>query len=416
MAELNTRKRGDKWEYRFEAAKIGGKRKQISKGGFKTKKEALEAGAKALAEYNNSGQTFSPTDISVSDYLDYWFENVCKYNTKYNTQVGYSRIIKNHLKASLGSYRLTALSAAAIQEMVNQKKSSGLSRGSVKGIFSVLSEALTYATEPLHYIPYNPCNNVKIPKYQKKEVERYIITNEEFKQIIDRFPPGNNFYLPLVIGYHTGLRIGEVFGLTWQDIDFSNCTLSVKRILTTRLTAKDRQSSWYFGDPKTQSSTRTIKIGKTLCEILKAERKRQLANRMKYGNYYINTYLTSEKDKKGESIKRLIELENGMDCHLEKVEMVCVKENGNLVTINSFKYCSKIIHHELKLAFNFHSLRHTHATMLIENGANIKDVQTRLGHNNIQTTLQTYTHATEKMAEQTVDIFEKAINQKFVHQ
>ena len=63
MAEVTTRKRGNKWEYRFEAAKIGGKRNQITKSGFKTKKEALEAGVKALAEYNNTGVSFAPSEI-----------------------------------------------------------------------------------------------------------------------------------------------------------------------------------------------------------------------------------------------------------------------------------------------------------------------------------------------------------------
>ncbi|WP_304270190.1 Arm DNA-binding domain-containing protein [Phascolarctobacterium succinatutens] len=70
MATLNVTKRGDKWQYRFEAASVDGKRKRVSKSGFKTKKEAVEAGTRALAEYNESGQTFNLSSISVADYLD----------------------------------------------------------------------------------------------------------------------------------------------------------------------------------------------------------------------------------------------------------------------------------------------------------------------------------------------------------
>ena len=79
---------------------------------------------------------------------------------------------------------------------------------------------------------------------------------------------------------------------------------------------------------------------------------------------------------------------------------------------HSFKYCSRIIHHEMHLAFDYHSLRHTHATLLIESGANVKDVQSRLGHTNIETTLQTYVHDTKAMAEQSVDIFERITHSK----
>ena len=89
--------------------------------------------------------------------------------------------------------------------------------------------------------------------------------------------------------------------------------------------------------------------------------------------------------------------------------MVCIAENGEYTSTDSFKYCSRVIHKELMLAFDYHSLRHTHATILIESGANIKDVQTRLGHSNIQTTLQTYVHDTEKMASESVDLFEQAV-------
>ncbi|HEX9060548.1 MAG TPA: tyrosine-type recombinase/integrase [Clostridia bacterium] len=95
---------------------------------------------------------------------------------------------------------------------------------------------------------------------------------------------------------------------------------------------------------------------------------------------------------------------------MQPINMVCTKENGDMVTPDTFKYSDRVIHYSLGILFNFHSLRHTHATTLIENGANIKDVQDRLVHSKIETTLGTYTHSTEKSAKKSVDIFEKAAN------
>lgn len=408
------------WEYRFEAAQIGGKRKQISKSGFSTKKDALAAGTKALAEYNRSGQTFSPSEISVSDYLDYWMDTYCKMNLKYNTQLGYLNIIENHLKPAFGHYRLSSLQPAPIQEFVNRLKSEGFAKSTVTGIISVLSASMEYAIEPLQYIKYNPCNRVRFPKFEKSSKGRTYIPPEQFRQIIDRFPEGSNFYIPLMIGYYTGLRISETFGLTWGDIDFENRTLTVDKQICKRNYGvdvrqvlqkkgkKEEKSAWYFNTPKTVSSTRTIKIGDTLCNVLKREKIRQKKNRLQYGEYYTEHYLSPEKDEKGNTIYRIMSGERTLQSTLKKVNLICVRENGEYISTDSFKYCARVIHGELKLQFDYHSLRHTHATMLIENGANPKDVQMRLGHNNIGTTLQTYTHDTEQMQEQSVDIFEKA--------
>lgn len=427
MAKINVRDRNknnpDKkpnWEYRFEAAKIDGKRKHISKAGFRTKKDALDAGTKALAEYNNGGVCFEPSEISVSDYLDYWFEQNCKVNLKYNTQINYAGLIQNHLKPYFGHYKLKSLSPSVIQEYSNKISLCGYSHSMLINILATLQSALDYAVHPLGYIKDNPSRYVKFPTGGKKRKERIILTQEEFDRIIKRFPYGNRFYVPLLIGWHCGLRISETFGLTWDDIDFEKKTLSVnKQILKRKYGEYSRYSpakkqlkedrfNWYFTEPKYNSS-RVIKIGDTLFNELVKEKERQEHNEEVYGEYYTIYVTKEETDEKGNPITRIIPVSKALNVPLTRVKMICIDENGDYTSVDSFKYPARVIHRELNLAFDYHSLRHTHATTLIENGVSPKAVQQRLGHKSIVTTLQTYVHATETLQDDAVEKFEQVI-------
>lgn len=151
------RKRGDTWSYYFDLGKIDGKRKKKEKGGFRTKRDAEAALTKALSEYNQTGQSFTPSEITVSDYLDYWMDAYVKMNLRYNSQTAYATVIKSYLKPYLGHYKLKNPSPAVIQEMLNTIKVNGLNRHGMSNVASVLKGALQYAVEPLHYIPHNPC-------------------------------------------------------------------------------------------------------------------------------------------------------------------------------------------------------------------------------------------------------------------
>lgn len=107
---ISIQKRGKVYQFRFEAAKVNGKRKWISKSGFKTKNAAFIAGQKAYDEYQN-GECKTESYMSYGDYLDYWLDNYCKVNLKYRTIEEYSVIVNKYLKISLGHYRLNAITS-----------------------------------------------------------------------------------------------------------------------------------------------------------------------------------------------------------------------------------------------------------------------------------------------------------------
>ena len=251
-----------------------------------------------------------------------------------------------------------------------------MSKKSISVIKCVLTGAFNHAEHPWELIKVNPTKHVRMPKFDEAPKDREdlkIITLEQFQEILQLVPPWHTFYLPLNIGFYTGMRVSEVTGLTWDCVDFDNKTIRVEKILVNQ----DKQ--WVFGTPKTKSSYRTIDLGETLIEILKQQQDYQLQNQKKYGPHYTFN------------------------------EFVCKKENGTNITPASVKSSTSWAQKKTGIDFHFHSLRHTHATLLIEAGANMKMVSRRLGHSRIGITIDTYTHITDKMRSDTVDIFEKAI-------
>lgn len=398
MASVNVRKRGEKWEYRFEAAKIDGKRKHISKSGFRTKKEAIEAGTLAYAEYQKTGVKHRDTEISVHDYMNYWYEQYVLLNTKPNTQRAYRNHINNHINKELGHYKLKSIAPSTVQEFVNGLKAKGLSKNTVTGIYTTLQYALNYAVEPYNFLKSSPCLYVKFPRFDNPQDKMRILTLEEVNIIAERLK-GTRYYIMMLLGFHCGLRAAEATGLTWNDIDFENRTITVNK----QLIGTKKINRWFFGSPKTTNSNRVISFGETLLRELEKEKARQLSNRTLYDGLY-KAYIIHNGT--------ILETSESLLGKNKPIDFVCRDEDGTFNNSETFRYATKIIDREYGIKFNYHALRHTHATLLIENDAKIKYVSERLGHSSTSITMNTYTHSTDKMVNETVEIFERMLTTK----
>lgn len=401
MGELRFRKRGARWEYSFEAARINDKRQRISKGGFRTKAEAAAAGAKAMNEYIQAGSVFVPKEISVADYLDFWMVTYCQNNCKPMTIQNYEKKIRLHIKPEIGKYRLSSLSPETIQRLIDKKFNEGYSRNTLAVIKGILTGSLSYAVQPLKYIQINPAQYVNlpstraVPKKKARSSPHVYLSPGQMKQIFARFPEGSSSYLPLLIGYKCGLRVSEAFGLTWDCIDFAASTLTVKQQVLWH--DRDRRTGaggyWYFSAPK-YDSIRTIELSHDVMAALERERERQVKSRALCGDLYMRQF----RDETG----RLNTNGDG-----QEVKLVMIRDDGTYISSHTMQHVSQVAKRELGFQkFDYHSLRHTHATMLAEKGASPKYVQHRLGHKNIQVTMQIYQHLTEKMSEEGAQLLE----------
>lgn len=407
------------YQYRFEIASVDGKRKWKTKSGFKTKRGAREAAKIAQQTYENIGQTVDSSEMSFSDFLDQWVEMDCKLTCKLSTVQGYQKKIRLYIKPALGSYRLKAITKNNLQEFITDLYNKGFSINTISSIKGILTKSFGYAIDK-HYIISNPTIKLIIPKkMQPKKKTRtkghVYIPSDMIEKIFNRFPEGTSSYIPMMIAYHTGLRLGEIFALVWDDIDFENKTLSVNRQIQWEYVKRSEESKkktngtsksdgyWYFSEPK-YNSYRTIEIDDILLNILQKEYRKQLKAKdyyeENYEQYYCEDRLTFSKSNYHTPINKISQ--NVSD---NMINFICRRENGSYISPRTMQHTSHVIHTELNYPeFDTHSLRHTHGTMLRENGAEFVYIQRRLGHKDLGTTIRVYTnHLTDSMKEKGIE-------------
>lgn len=371
MAQVNARRHGKGWEYYFEGPKKDGKRTQIKKGGFRTKKEAMSEGLKAKLEFDRTGK--GPNQDLYSEYLDFWYRNYAEKKLKYNSYTSYKRLLKNHIMPGLGGYKIKEISPGVIQKFLDAKADEGLSNNTLSAIRNLISLTFKHAVYPYQILIENPAKYMTLKSKSQLVKDLELITLEDYKKILELYPVSNRYNLIIQIAFFTGMRIGEISALTWKDIDMRN-----KIIRVSKTYVSIGRGKFVLNSPKTVASNRSIPFGSSLYTILKNHKLEQKRNRLKYGEAYI---------------------ENEYD-------FVTTDMNGQHINVTHIPDFNRQVRNKLKINFYFHMIRHLHATLLIESGANIKDVSIRLGHSDISTTMNIYSHVTKKMQDETVNMLE----------
>ncbi|MBT2722273.1 site-specific integrase [Bacillus sp. ISL-46] len=367
------RQRSKKWEYRIKYTDPAtGKTKEKTKGGFRTKKEAqIEAGEVEKQLYLGQHTIIKSKEILVKDWLTQWLQvygTQCEPST-FRTRKFYT---EKHLINHLGYYKLNQLTKLDYQKFINTLLTKYAKR-TVQTIHSIFCTAINKAVD-LEMLSHNKFRFINIKKEDdNSHLKNNFLTKEEVDIFLDAAKTSPlHHYMFVFLTIRTGLRKGEALALTWDDIDLENKTISV---------AKSRGTKNGLKAPKTKSSIRTISIDTTLINELKSYRTWQKKNKLKYGQ-----------------------------AHKESEFMLTNRNGSELTEFGVNKIVASILKKTNLHHISPHGLRHTHAIMLLESGADIKTVSTRLGHTSIDMTANVYLHITKKHEEASVLNLEVYLN------
>ena len=210
------------------------------------------------------------------------------------------------------------------------------------------------------------------------------------------------FICAFLTACYTGMRTGEVFALTWEDIDLENRVIKINKTVYAK--ANEKNGRWYLGTTKTVGSCREVYICDTLYLVLSNYKKIQNEYKKEYGKKYKRYSLEKVKNKYGKLIEYRV-----IDCNFnrKRIEMVFTRKDGTYSGTDIVRYPFKIIHNELGIKCRFYDLRGSFATISLRNGSEIKDIAEVLGHKRIETTEKYYISSTYEDKKKVIKTFEQ---------
>ncbi len=368
ITEYQTSK-GKFYRFRVYAGidEMTGKKKYIKRAGFKTKAEAKKELVKLEYDVSN-GNYFKPLDSKLfKDVYLMWLDQY-KITVKESTLNKVLSLFKNQILPQMGLYRVDKLNLANCQKAVNVWASS--SPVSFKQLLGYASNVIDFARR-LELTDRNPFKDVIRPRQKIIRSERNYFEPIELKRFLTIAKKmGLKNYAVLRMLAYSGMRIGELIALTWDDVDFVNNTISISKTVARGGNKAIIQSS------KTSASKRLLVMDNETMQVLRCWQVKQASYLLKCG---INAM----------SSKQLV---------------FSNTKNEFLARCTVYAWVKKICAIDTSLPkITPHGFRHTHATLLLSAGASVKEVQTRLGHEKVQTTLDVYTHLTKQDQKATIN-------------
>lgn len=391
MNKIRVRKRGSTYYFSFEAGrKPDGKRRTIERGGFSDEQSAYDAGVQAYTDWRHGEIGITTERISMAEYLDVYL-NIRQSELRPASRASY-RCAANQLKKHIGAVMLQDLRPRDVDAMYRKMVAEGKAKQTIGVARAVLQLALDYAVYPAELISSNPARAIKLPRNVKPSaLKRVIIDAERLHELLyDVWPSGHFMHTFCLLAYHTGMRVSEVCGLTWNDIDLDKGVLHVERQL------HHVDGLTQFGPPKTPTSEREMYLDTKIVNELRLWQREQKKQMLSAGLSYMLVF--EGKDRRAEMESRNTRRKN-------PIPLVLTHTDGKFVISEN------ISKHLVEQELNSHSFRHTHSTLLAEDSSiTPKELAARLGHKNVNLTQNVYTHVTEKMKENAREVFQKIVD------
>jgi integrase len=382
MAE-GVRKKGKFWTYYFNITREDGTTGKRERGGFKTQKEAKEARIKEMDMMNN-GIVLIDGNMTFKEYSEEWMERyVLPPKRKINTYNRYKGLLNKYLIPNLGNYKLKNISPLMIEGMFdNLRKSHNVTETTLQAVYTLLHSILKRAVTT-KLLRENACVSVERPKREKFTAN--VLDMDEIKMILEHLNTNKEADIvmknAIMVSLEIGWRRGELAGFDVKNINYDENYIDI----TQNLVYSD--GHLYMETPKGGESRR-VYCSEQLMKILKDIDTQNKKNKLKYGEHYI----TNEFN--GEDFRPLICWENGKYIH------------PNYFTTRFRKILKSL---GIEKRVRWHDLRHTNATLQIENNTNFKVIQERLGHKDITTTLNLYSHVNKDLQKKSADALQNVL-------